>query len=210
MSTTGLRGEYNCTETKVWFKTFTKKAPWWWKWNYNPKNILDERLDNNLSNSTPASCGSITVGMCMSRSVSSGSQTILYSSAGLQKKKTNIKKLFAFVVQCRLKKCNHLVLPLWLFIIRTAEAPAACAMFAFVVNLQWPRVTMMTSPVSYQKLKRSRLHYCYSICNTWLMIHSICPKMSFFFKVVPKWVTYSQGGKRPCSLVEYNNHEGLI
>lgn len=40
------------------------------------------------------------------------------------------------------------ILPFWLFTMRIAEAPAACATFAFVVNLHLPRSTTITSPVS--------------------------------------------------------------
>lgn len=41
------------------------------------KILPDEPFDNIFSNVAPASWGSMTAGMCMSRSVSSGSQTIL-------------------------------------------------------------------------------------------------------------------------------------
>lgn len=49
------------------------------------------------------------------------------------------------------KKCKQKKeLPVRLFIMRMAEAPAASATFALDVKLQLPRCTRMTSPVSYQ------------------------------------------------------------
>ena len=47
--------------------------------------------------------------------------------------------------------------PVWLLMMRTAEAPASSATFALVVKLQLPRYTKMTSPVSYQTLSTLRV-----------------------------------------------------
>lgn len=48
-------------------------------------------------------------------------------------------------------------IPVWLFIMRMAEAPASSAKFAFSVKLHLPRCTRITSPVSYQQTRYSRL-----------------------------------------------------
>lgn len=54
-------------------------ALWLWR---TRKCLPFELFISILSKLAPASCGSMTAGMCIFRSVSSASQTILYNSAG--------------------------------------------------------------------------------------------------------------------------------
>jgi hypothetical protein len=102
VSTTGLSGEYSCTETRRWgyfSKLFQVKQITKTRGHIKQKERLKKwtleclspqcisklpalPLIRSLCKPPPAAFGRRTAGICISRSVSFFSQTILYSSAG--------------------------------------------------------------------------------------------------------------------------------